>query len=96
MRQSWQTVVNLVLEISQSEPAGFGEGWACNCFHGSVGACRWKPFWEVPNGAMKSVDIEYALCLFGTRPNGRRPSNQYFCRELFHLVFLSVYAVSKK
>lgn len=96
MRQSWQTAVNLVLATPQSEPAGFGEVWVYNCFHGTMGACRWKPFWDVPHGAMKSMDVEYALCPFGARPNGHKPSNQYFFRGLFHLAFISVNIVSKK
>lgn len=45
---------------------------------------------------MKSMDIGCALCLFGPRPNGHKPSNQYFCRGLFHLAFIAVYVVSNK
>lgn len=75
MRQSWQTLVSLVSAVPQSESAGFGEAWACSCFHGPVGAYRWKPFWEVPNGAMESVYMQYALCLFEAKPKGHNPLN---------------------
>lgn len=32
---------------------------------------------------MKSMDIGYALCLFGARPNRHKPSNCIFAEECF-------------
>lgn len=96
MRQSWQTIVSLISAASQFDCAGFRETWACNLFHGPVGAYKWKPLWEVPSCAMKSMDIKYALCLFETRHKGHIPLKEYFHRVMFDLAAICLCRVSKK